>query len=340
MRYRSDYDDIDDDNDAVKCDKLECEFFVKNLVSILLKKINKTFDENHYVEILTNRLYSEFIISEIHNLVDIADGDDKIILIKKFIHISICEKNLKILKYFLEKYNFAFTQFELKLAVCGKNILIITELLNHKIKPNNEIFLSAIKYHIEYEIKDGFIIAREINNVEIMKLLLEYGYKITQKDFISLAKKFIYIKNFKNFGLQIDNNIKKICGDSLFFPYNEYKFSQEHHNILFSKLSKITDVKKAIKKFKIKPDNDSLMNACNNKNISEKIINLLINEYKIIPTQDSLYLAIKNSNNTMLTNMLNKMKVLNEDEDEDNNDTDTDNDDDFNYTCFVAKLYG
>jgi hypothetical protein len=42
----------------------------------------------------------------------------------------------------------------------------------------------------------------------------------------------------------------------------------------------------------------------------------------------------------MLTNMLNKMKVLNEDEDEDNNDTDTDNDDDFNYTCFVAKLYG
>lgn len=326
---------LDNENFIPDDIKSECELFVKNAVIHLLKKKRKTIDKNDFIELITKSIYSDFVISKFQKFIDKKDKknkkdekDEKEAIIKKCIHLSIHGENLKILRYFLEKYNSLFSQFELKLAVCKGSIPIITELLNNKIKPNEEIIFFAVKNQSHRKSKNGFTIGNEINDIPILKLLLEYG--ITQKDFVNLTKKFIYVEKFKKFGLKIDDDIKKACGDNLFFPYDEYIFSQEHYQALFSKLN-ITDIKQAIQKYNIIPDINSLMNACKADVINKNVINLLLDEYNIKPTPEIVYLAAKKSGDCMLMNMIKKMN--------NNNINDDDEEYKFDYDCFIETLY-
>jgi len=77
---------------------------------------------------------------------------------------------------------------------------------------------------------------------------------MTQRDFVELTKRYVYIENYKSLGLKLDEEIMEVCKDRLYFPYKEMKTPIVNALIDFAKHQDITRLNMVAKRYNIVPD--------------------------------------------------------------------------------------
>jgi hypothetical protein len=195
-------------------------------------------------------------------------------------------------------------------ACKNANIVMMKKCLDHKIKLTNKNFDLLIENY-NAEIKDDVI---EYNINKCLNLLIEYGYVITQENFEKLTQKYIIIPKWKSMNLQISDEIKKICDDNIFYPYEEVKkdgwkyYDIDKRNLLakFRSNPSVKTLESLKNKYNINPDIDFLRIACSyykNQSISNIITHMKIppdliciqNLYKNGASDSAIYVAVRYS---------------------------------------------
>jgi hypothetical protein len=186
------------------------------------------------------------------------------------------------------------------------NLKIINEILQNKIMLTQKCFRNLI-YANKYVVCDNNLDYYSIfkNKVHcdvtnIISLMYNYGFALTQDNFRTMIKNRIYIENYKKYKLVLDKEIEDICNDILYFPYEEIKVTDIGFEKIMNNNVKLTDLKKIKKKYKLdtKHDEDSLESACAKNIIDVKTIQYLIDDCHIEPNFECLH------------NLLDRDKVL------------------------------
>jgi hypothetical protein len=239
---------------------------------------------------------------------------------------AVSNNNFEIAKHHFEKNHLELKIEYLELACKFCSIDDIKFLLQNKIVPNKKCFefcLNRTKNNnyylnknsdseIEYDdddfghvlkkysfntknntIENPNIKPKEIKDVEILNVLCNYGYALTQSDFCEILKQGIYIKNLNLYNLELNEEVTNICNKICFFPYQEIKLNFEGYkkiiaNINFKELKSIDNF------FKIKSNLECLNTLLISQNYNFDVIQYYIQHHNIIPDMESLGVALKN----------------------------------------------
>lgn len=111
----------------------------------------------------------------------------------------------------LEKKDYNFDSSYLAIVCHFFALNSIKYLLNHKIKPDERCFNELINFYKnkfdDEKVTDEFI---EIEEIESMMYLINYGYKLTLKNYRDLAKIFICIDDLEKYFNEEQINKKEI----------------------------------------------------------------------------------------------------------------------------------
>lgn len=155
---------------------------------------------------------------------------------------------------------YKFNSGHLDYALALNKPKIANELLNQKIIPTSNSFISftssikLIKELSEY----GFISGVNIENYEIFKLLINFGYKLSQLDLLFMTQHYLYVSDVKKYNLVIDNYVIYTCSLKNFYPYDEIIPSKQTILASLKNDHAVSIYKKMFKKYNIKPDADYL----------------------------------------------------------------------------------
>jgi hypothetical protein len=219
----------------------------------------------------------------------------------EFVENAIINNNRDLLDFLIEKYDYVMTPEYFDLACKKSNFSILSLMMENKLEIKPEFFDSVVERFgcLEYKRQDkdkfGFIIGKNFNDIAELKIFQTYGFKITQAHFVKITKYGIYISDYQNFGLVINDEIKEICQKNLFFPYQETKFDSNNFMNIFTKEVSTINMKNIIKNYKIKPTLEHLKILCNQKKINSKSIRYMIEIFKFVPDNECLYSIIQNT---------------------------------------------
>jgi hypothetical protein len=162
-------------------------------------------------------------------------------------------KNINVFGGFaIEHLEFACTQ--------DCNIEIYKIILNNKVVPNVKCFINYIFYYknnikLEYD-NMGFVKPIDIDSINVLCLLLNSGYQLSQTDFLLLTQCCIYVPNYKKYGLIIDDYIQHECKCKAFVPYSEIDIDEKLVSIAFKNNPTSVCLNKLYKKYKYNPTID------------------------------------------------------------------------------------
>jgi len=165
-------------------------------------------------------------------------------------------------------------------AACyGNNKDMMEFLLDNKIVPNNKcipaLFSKEIKSFIDLSNYNKFTVSKEtpysikdsgsIKKLsDLVNIILKYNYNLEYNDLLFLTKNFIQINGIERYNIKFDSKFLEVCAEAGFYPnYNhginpDIKCLQKE----CGKSGNITAIKDLIKKYKFKPDNICMQNAC------------------------------------------------------------------------------
>jgi len=205
-------------------------------------------------------------------------------------------------------------------CLAGKNRPIIEFILTHKVIPTHECL------ELLFKTFDGIVCGKRneystygayqgvhVSN-GIIEDLTNHGLPITLDDVKLLAKHKIDI-DIEKFGIKPDNELINICIDKKFKPeYLEgYVGSLENLHYLFTKATKLSQVRPMIKNSGLKCDNVCLQNACTIKS-NAVIIKFLLNQ-GIKPDMTCIKNILKSNGNASINHIFNsimdKLKIEN-----------------------------
>jgi hypothetical protein len=158
----------------------------------------------------------------------------------------------KALKYHLQKSQVFTSQYD--------KYQIINEILKQKVNPDLKCFLkyldnmSADKTLIKIKNDCGFHSGINISEDNVFQLLINYGYKLSQTDFLFLTQNYFYLDDIKKYNLVLDDYIMHECERLYFFPYHEIIPSKKAILYSLSESPEIKIYKNMEKKYNVKPD--------------------------------------------------------------------------------------
>lgn len=179
-------------------------------------------------------------------------------IIEQFMYLYIAEYHHKEVIEIIEKNGIILDSVHLEIACKFGSDELVEYVLNEKIKPTQRCFDAALSEEFGLinvlDIYDLNKNKKDITEITKILLLLNYGYKITQRDFAEVTKKYMYFRDYKKYGLEIDDKIMKICNYSLFYPYDEMRTAEINALLDFAKFPTIERLKIVIKRYDILPD--------------------------------------------------------------------------------------
>lgn len=198
------------------------------------------------------------------------------------------------LKKYIVKYKLLLELVHLEMACEFSDITMVLFILDHKLSPTQKCFDNTLKkINFLGNWNTFYVKKNRIEDVNEISILLEYGYKLTQNDFVNLTKKLIYVENYQKYGLMIDENIKDACNESMFYPYQELRHEKIEALESFSCDTTPSQLKRIIKKYKIDPDINFMRIACANCR-QTGIIDIFVVDHKIYPDYDCIKFALAN----------------------------------------------
>jgi hypothetical protein len=225
----------------------------------------------------------------------------KIILPEDCLVICIMNNNANLLEFLVNQNlpQIKLIQKNLELACKYSNAITIGHILQHKIKTSKKCFdilLKRFKIRNLQYIKDDFTQAIELTDIPELKIFCDYGYVITQDDLVDMIKNGIYVKNYKKYDLEIDDDLKDACNECLCFPYPETKLTKMGFACMFKSGIPFDIIKKIEKKYKMKPDFECLKMLCKGKNPDYKTLLYLSDDNDIMPNEECLKSIIRYGN--------------------------------------------
>ena len=279
------------------------------------------------LELFDEKAINYIFCSSNFNLISYYLIDKKINISNDAITNSIKNNNLELLKYYYEKNDFDLKIEHLETACNYCDIDTIKFFLQNKVIPNSTCWnfclnksinikninknnahnlesgddsdsdfglkIKNYKYDSKMGILNPNIINKEINDLYLLKLISSSGYLIMQNDFYNLIKNGIYITSYKNYNLELNEDIKNLCNKICFYPYDEIKMDMNGYKKVLEHVDSCEQIVKIGNHFKIKPDLDCLKKACENIKLDRLII-YYINTHKIIPDFECLGKVLKN----------------------------------------------
>lgn len=179
---------------------------------------------------------------------------------------------------------------------CEENMYeIIEEILNQKIIPDTGCFLSFFEnIYVEKTIDEyGFYSGKCISDNKIFQLLINYGYKITQVDFLLLTQNYLYIDDIKKHNLPIDKYIIRECNKLCFFPYDEIIPNKNTILSILTENPELKIYKKLEKKYDLDPDESYISALIDSKKASAIKTIKYIHKKNIILTAGVFYNVVR-----------------------------------------------
>lgn len=247
---------------------------------------------------------------------------------------AIGNDNRQMIEYLVDHHNYKLDGEKFKLACMTANIDILSLMFENKKEIKEEYFdlvLERFGDKIKRENKKdkfGFVQGKDMNDIDELKIFCEYGFHLKQNHLVTMAINNTYLSNYHQFGLVINDEIKEICQNKLFYPYPETKFKIGDLSILIQKSFTITNMRNIVKIHKCEFTLDHLKVLCKNKRPDNKMIRYLINGHNIIPDSECLYNIIAHSKGIKIVRfILSKMGVVDQQLEELNNVELNDDDD-------------
>lgn len=208
-----------------------------NLIVILIRKIKKEIDQIKNEDDDINKKKEE-------------NGDDELLQSKKLEFFKTIENDLeKLLKQNCENIKDGLLYqllIEIQKIATKKRfseylgIIIHHLMFNEKIEKikeiipfyNKESLKECINYNFDLiiphryngrgrdctsNIKDGII--GNVNSSKLVQALIFYGLDINKSNLIKILSTYDYIEDIDKYGIDIDNDIMKICSIKKFYPY-------------------------------------------------------------------------------------------------------------------------
>lgn len=265
-------------------------------------------DEIHINQIMEyNNLYIYVVREMIRRNIKLSNvlskrlfGTYNYVLIKLAIEKELVEctsEHLEIL--FLDSY---YSRNENKIEIMEiidtllKNKVLLTPKCFENLIETNKLIIDGDYYKNDHH----SIFENENQNdmTELINLMYNFGFNITQDNFKTMIKNRIYIDNYKKYKLVLDKEIEDLCNDITYFPYEEINITEAGFKKIMKCDIKLVELKKIIKKYNFNLDTNSLELACSRSDIDAKTISYLMNDCNIQP------------NFECLDNLLNREKIL------------------------------
>jgi hypothetical protein len=280
------------------CDILKINITIEEIDDNLLKKLSK----NKYLIV-----YIQYIIEEL-----------SIVFPLECFNIAIINNNYNLLSLLKDKFKYKFDILSLEIACKYSNIKTINIILNNKIIPNQKCLKNILMNIIPHDIirdKCGIIIGKSMESIPQIQTIIDNGYILVQDDFELLTQKYLYLNNYKNYGLVINDRILNICNKKIFYPYSEMILNENQIRMIFKKNCNLSILKNLKKKYDINIDEKYLRIACCSRNVSISLLKYLIDICGIIPTIECLLLIlhtnISRNINYIRKNMDDKYDIIN-----------------------------
>jgi hypothetical protein len=271
------------------------ELIFKTMIDNIMKLYDiSKITEEQIKKMIANKYFSDFVKKH-----DFPMTEEDLM-------IAIINDNECIIDYIIEKYNYNLETKHLEIACKYSNNDTIHKILQNKIQISQKSFDYILnRSYVQYnKISQEFYGGEELDDVSGLKLLCNYGFQIKQNDLYNLMKKKIYIKNYKIYNLILDDKIKKICAEDLFFPYSEIKFEKDMFVHLFRHNLPMSQIKIIEKKYNCIATVECLKEACSHDNANTRLIHWLVEEKKIKPNQECVFSIVKYSNNINIINYI------------------------------------
>jgi hypothetical protein len=220
-------------------------------------------------------------------------------IVEKYMYLYIGEHSYTEVKDIIEKNNIILDSLYLEISCKFASNEIVEYILNQKIKPTQRCFDAVLSDEIRHvnvlDIYDLNKYKKDIMDISKLRLLLNYGYKITQRDFAEIIKKYMYLPDYKKYGLEIDDKIKNICDNNLYYPYDEMKTSEINALFDFAKFPSIERLKIVIKRYNILPDSKFAQFMFMSHKRVAKLIKHIVTNYNIKPDKYCIKWAVANN---------------------------------------------
>lgn len=261
-----------------------------DLICEIMKYISKSQspNDNDIKYMCMHKYYYKYLIY-------LHEYDMNFKLTSDMIYICLVNDNVEIFNFIEneKRYNFHYNIRMLEIA-CKYSNNMIAKILDAKIIPNRKCFINSLRFINDRVSDNGFIKGIEISDIDILSLLIHNGYKITQEDFYDLIKKYIYIFDYKNYDLVINDEIKDFMHKNAFYPYKNISPSNDGLKNAFKKCCTLKSLKYQISQYKIVPDIDYLKIACGYTYVNLSLIKYLVDTCKLSPNLQIIIIAIQN----------------------------------------------
>ena len=221
-------------------------------------------------------------------------------IIEQFMYLYIAEYHHKEVIDIIEKNQITLDSLHLEIACKFASDELVKYMLNEKVKPTQRCFDAIISDEFRprpinvLDVYDLYKNKKDITEITKILLLLSYGYKINQRDFVEITKKYMYFRDYKKYGLEIDKEIMKICNYSLFYPYDEMRTPEINALLDFAKFPTIERLKIVIKRYDILPDTKFAQFMFMYHKRVMKLIKYLVKNYDIKLDEYCIQLAVAN----------------------------------------------
>lgn len=264
------------------------------------------FDEQKYQNLPLKEIYqyntTPTLCLRHNNIVKVAVKKNKFIP-ETCINLAFKNYNWELIYFFLKNNLVQMTTQKMEdLFLCGptkimrtipicmpnKYVYVIDLMLKNKMKITQKCFDNLIcvnHYHpIVIDYKTIFKNEYSIDVSNIINLMYNYGFLITQEQFKLTIMNRLYINDYKKYKLEITKEIEDVCNDILYFPYEEIKVTPIGYKKMIKYL-RINELNRIKKKYKLNNDRDieDLELACLKDNTNLKDMTYLIEECKIQP---------------------------------------------------------
>lgn len=194
------------------------------------------------------------------------------------IFVALGNNNIKLLELLKNKLNISFKTLHLEVGCRLSNDKTIYYLLNEKIVPTERCFINCIyndvvthsrlrhnecKFSPKLGVYNGWV---DFYNITNLDLLLQYGYIITQKNFVMLLSRNIYISDYEKYNFKLTDRQKDLCKNELLFIYDMDNFDIDDYFRVLCMDIPIGDLRKISDFFKVK--------KFNNNEIKERLLSM------------------------------------------------------------------
>jgi hypothetical protein len=206
----------------------------------------------------------------------------------------------------------------LELACCISNDYIIRLCLDSNIKPDQKCFSGLLKSYYNTIKKHDYISYKSIipkssdlkKTNELIKLIVDAGYKITEKDILATVENKFTLDNFDSYGIKLDKKYLDKCVEFGFYPYdNAMAPDISCLEKECDKSGNLNNIKRMIKEKKIVPNLTCLRNASKHSN-NLAVIKYLVSEHNLKPDFDCLRNQIDVLSNSTLGYLLREYELV------------------------------